>query len=47
MPCLQPYKNNIIISINITDIARAVMEKLKFSALGCGVRQNLRLFVDS
>lgn len=46
MPCLQPYKNNIVISINNADIARTMAEKLKLSALGFGVRQNFRLFVD-
>lgn len=47
MRCLQPYKNSIIISINNADLARAVVEKLKLSSLGFGIRQNFRLFVDS
>lgn len=47
MPCLQPYENSIVININNAETARAVIEKLKLSALGFGVRQNFRLFVDS
>jgi len=47
MPCLQPHKNVIVISSHNADIARAVIEKPKLSALGFGVKQNFRLLVDS